>query len=113
MPKAKLMYCQSLLKSMNNQIMILMIAGMGNKGILNGLSSPRLEYRQAMTPTACDTNCMSIRMTMMAVITSFILNSRLKMKASPPNASNDTCGKCNLGCTLAKTLKKSPFFAAA
>ena len=87
--------------------------GNGYQGILYGSDCVPFRFRNNITPIAWPTNCTMIRIASMPLMTSLILNSRLKIKASDAILSKETYGNPRLGCNLANTLKKEPSAAAA
>src|SRR5271170_4982247 len=91
---------------------IVSTAGNGYNHILNGNRSAGQRRCSNITPTACPINCTKRRIARIAAITVSKRNKMLKRNASPPSTSNETWGKCLVGCNLPNTEKKFPSSAA-
>ena len=104
--------CQPVEKNTNIQTIMPMIAGSGKSHILNGNFMSFFLYLKRITPMDWPTNWTSMRMTMMAVMTSFNLKKRLKINSVAPRINKDTWGKFLVGCSLAKIEKNLPSTAA-
>src|ERR1700679_2401496 len=84
----------------------------GYKPIRNGLRISGLLIRSTITPTCCNPNCIRIRNTTSAAITS-ASEKKQNTQAIPANTSNDTYGNPRVGCNRPNTAGKFPSRAAA